>query len=60
MRGINASYVISEMKKEEYYKKKAQRQKCIIDNEKQCNKCKYEEVCEDNEIENKEEQNSIK
>lgn len=51
MRGINASYVISEMKKEEYYKKKVQRQKCIVDNEKQCNKCKYEEVCEDKEIE---------
>ena len=49
MRGINASYVISEMKKEEYYKKKVQRQKCIVDNEKQCSKCKYEEICEDKE-----------
>ena len=48
--GKNASYVLSEMRKDEYYRKKAIRQKCIVDNEKQCDKCKYIEICEDKEI----------
>lgn len=42
--GINASFVVSDMKRKEYYQKKAERQKC---KEKQCSKCQYRDICED-------------
>lgn len=51
MRGsIIAGQIINDMKREEYYRKKAQRNKCVIDNEKQCIKCKYQEICENSEV----------
>lgn len=48
MRGsILASQIESELKREKYFKQKAIRNKCIVDNKKQCNECKYQEICED-------------
>lgn len=46
---IIAGEIIEELKREEYYKKKAIRNKCIVDAKKQCNICKYKEICEDKE-----------
>lgn len=50
MRGsILAGQIINEMRREEYYKKKAKRNVCLIDNKKQCDICKYQDICEDKE-----------
>lgn len=46
---IIAGEIIADWKREEYYKKKAKRNKCIVDAKKQCNICKYKEICEDKE-----------
>lgn len=48
--GFNADLVIQDMQREQYYKNKAKRQKCIIDEKKQCDKCKYNENCIDSEV----------
>lgn len=42
-----AAEIIADWKREEYYKKKAIRNKCIVDDKKQCNICKYREICEE-------------
>ena len=46
---ILAEYIMNDYRKQKYYKDK-KRTKCIIDKQKQCNKCKYAEICEDMEI----------
>lgn len=47
MRGSRiAGQIESELKREQYFKQKAIRNKCIIDNKKQCDECKYREICE--------------
>lgn len=43
-----ASYIDEEYRKRKSFEKK-KRQECIIDNNKQCNKCKYENICLDKE-----------
>lgn len=43
-----AAEIIADLKREEYFKKKIKRNKCIVDSKKQCNICKYREACEDN------------
>lgn len=51
MRGsIIAAQIIQEQRREEAYRNKAIRMQCIIDNKKQCDKCKYKGVCEDVEV----------
>lgn len=48
MRGsILAGRIESDLKREKYFKQKAIRNQCIIDNKKQCNECKYNEICEE-------------
>lgn len=47
---IIASQIINDMKKEEYYKRKVQRNKCVIDSKKQCDICKYQYICENCEV----------
>lgn len=43
-----AAQIVAEMKIEEMFRKKYKRnEKCILDNKKQCDKCKYIEFCED-------------
>lgn len=49
---IIAREIIQDMKREEYFKKKAKRNVCIINNKRQCDKCKFNEVCEDVNIKN--------
>ena len=50
MRGSRIAYEIeSELKREKYFKQKAIRNKCIVDNKKQCNECKYKEICEEDD-----------
>lgn len=44
---IIASEIIADWKREEYYKKKTMRNKCIVDSKKQCDKCKYKDICEE-------------
>lgn len=41
-----AEQIIQDMRREQYWKNKVTRQKCYIDNEKQCNKCMYKEICD--------------
>lgn len=50
-----AESIIRDMQRDKYYKDK-KRAKCIVDNKKQCNVCKYQKICEDAEVE----QNTIK
>lgn len=47
-----ASEIIQDMRREEYFKKKYKRNVCMIDNKKQCDKCKYQNYCEDVEENN--------
>lgn len=42
---ILASYIDEEYRIKKSYEKK-QRQKCIINDKKQCDKCKYAQICE--------------
>lgn len=48
--GRNASFIVAEMRRKQYYQNKVVRQKCVIDKEKQCNKCQYRDICDDKEI----------
>ena len=43
---IIASYIDEEYKIRKAYKKK-KRQKCVVEGEKQCEKCAYFEICAD-------------
>ena len=53
MKGSRLAYEIEEdLKREEAFKKKAIRQKCIVDNKKQCNICGYRDICENIEVSN--------
>lgn len=46
MKGSKIAYEIeSDWRREEYFKKKATRNQCIIDNKKQCHECKYKDIC---------------
>lgn len=49
-----AAIIESDLKRENYWKTKVTRQKCYIDKEKQCNVCKYKDICDQVE------QNTIK
>lgn len=50
MRGsFIAAQIIDEMKREQYYKKKVQREKC---KDKECSECKYQDICDDAEVNN--------
>jgi radical SAM protein with 4Fe4S-binding SPASM domain len=40
-----ATQIDQEYRRKQWYKNK-QRQKCVVDEQKQCSACKYEEVCE--------------
>lgn len=42
-----AAEIIADWKREEYYKKRIKRNKCIVDSKKQCDICKYKEICEE-------------
>ena len=44
-----ATAIDSEYRRKKYYSEKVKRQTCIIDKEKQCDKCKYKGICKDNE-----------
>lgn len=55
--GWNASLIINEMKREEYYKKRAKRNKCMENGKLKCDYCADREICQG---ENIEEQNSLK
>lgn len=49
---MRGSAIAREIDREYRIKKafeKKQRQKCIIDQEKKCNICKYQQICEDKE-----------
>ena len=48
---ILAGYIMSDYRKEKIYKNKKERAKCIVDNQKQCDRCKYIDICENKEIE---------
>lgn len=51
MRGSRiAARIEADLRREEFWKNKVVRQKCFIDNEKQCDKCMYREICEDKEV----------
>lgn len=41
-RSIIASYIDEEYKRQQYYQKKAEREKC---KDKECIDCKYQEIC---------------
>lgn len=43
-----AAEIVADWRREEYYKKRIKQNKCIIDSKKQCDICKYKEVCENN------------
>ena len=51
-----AGLIEADMRREEYWKNKVVRQKCYIDNVKQCDKCMYKRICEDTDIEDEEAQ----
>lgn len=42
-----AAEIIADWKREEYYKKRVKRNQCIVDSKKQCDICKYKEICEE-------------
>lgn len=42
---VLAAQIDQEYRRKQYYKRKT-RQKCIVDEKKQCDVCRYEEVCE--------------
>ncbi len=41
-----AAQIDQDYKRKEMFKKKA-RQKCVVDEKKQCVECKYQEICEE-------------
>lgn len=43
---IIANYIDDEYRRRKFYENK-KRQKCIIDEKRQCEKCKYLNICED-------------
>ena len=48
MKGSYIAFEIDkEYKREQIFKKRA-RQQCVVDKEKQCDRCNYNEVCEEN------------
>ena len=49
--GRTAAIIAAEMRREKYFKNK-KRAKCIIDEKKQCEICKYQKICEDAEVKN--------
>lgn len=42
-----AKEIIEEQQREKAFKKKAIRMQCIVDKNKQCNECKYKDICEE-------------
>ena len=42
-----ADEIIQDINREKYFKQKVVRQKCLVDNKKQCDACKYRYNCED-------------
>lgn len=48
MRGSRiAAEIEQDIKREQYFKRKVIRNQCIINKEKQCDKCGYRDICED-------------
>lgn len=47
-----ADKIIQEQRREESFRKLAIRKECIINNKKQCDKCRYIDICE-NRLERK-------
>ena len=48
-----AENIEREMKREQYYKNK-KRAKCVVEGKKQCTICKYQKICENGRIYNRE------
>ena len=48
-RSIIADEIVNEWKREKYFKEIAKRKKleCKIDKQMQCDKCNYQDICED-------------
>lgn len=44
-----AAQIESDLKREKFYKEKVVRMKCIVDQKKQCDICKYKGICEEKE-----------
>lgn len=42
-----ADEIIQEQRREKAFKAKAIRMQCIVDKKKQCNECKYKDICEE-------------
>lgn len=40
-----ADEIINDMKREESFKKKAIRNQCLVNKKKQCDKCRYQDIC---------------
>lgn len=45
-RSYIADQIVSEMRKEKYFKKKERNKQCTIDKKMQCSTCKYQYICE--------------
>lgn len=44
-----ADRIIQEQRREASFRKSAIRKECIVDNKKQCDKCRYIDICENKE-----------
>ena len=44
-----ADEIIADMKREEFFKQRAIRNRCIKNKEKKCNECHYRNICKDKE-----------
>lgn len=42
-----AAEIEADIRREKYFKKKAIRMQCIVDKNKQCDKCGYRDICEE-------------
>ena len=42
-----AAEIISDIKREEFFKKRAIRNRCIKNKEKKCNECNYKNTCKE-------------
>lgn len=45
-----ASMIEADIRREQHWKNK-KRAKCVVDEKKQCTKCKFQKICEDAEVE---------
>lgn len=47
---ILAAEIISDMKREEFFKQRAIRNRCIKNKEKKCNECHYRNICKESKV----------